>query len=149
MHTLKSYLITMAVAAAALEHVRAVGGLGPNPGSIKNLVTFGDSYTDVVSSHTFLAYPNRRLTYSCIARFPQAITAVLGQSMPLASMGTSISSPSLDPARHALTTLPFGPSLRSSRVSSLCISNSRRMGQYSCILPRLSIRSGLVRMMLV
>lgn len=36
--------VVAAVSALAAQHV------GPQPGQIKNLVTFGDSYTDVVSA---------------------------------------------------------------------------------------------------
>lgn len=39
-------LVSFAVLASVTRFVAAVG---PIPGSIKNLVTFGDSYTDVVS----------------------------------------------------------------------------------------------------
>ena len=37
---------------------------GPAPGQIKNLVTFGDSYTDVVSSHFVLSNPYQCYYYS-------------------------------------------------------------------------------------
>ncbi len=53
----------------------SVFATGPFPGQIKNLVTFGDSYTDVVSSHfllsehcrhkhspSFVASPSTRIT---------------------------------------------------------------------------------------
>ena len=34
-----------------LASVRSAYSAGPYPGQIKNLVTFGDSYTDIVSVH--------------------------------------------------------------------------------------------------
>ena len=39
-------VLSQSLAATSTGHG---GSLGPRPGQIKNLVTFGDSYTDVVS----------------------------------------------------------------------------------------------------
>ncbi|KAI0683582.1 GDSL lipase/esterase [Cytidiella melzeri] len=47
MHFRRLIVFAAAICYASLERVAA---LGPAPGSIKNLVTFGDSYTDVVST---------------------------------------------------------------------------------------------------
>ncbi|GJE92178.1 carbohydrate esterase family 16 protein [Phanerochaete sordida] len=49
MRTISSLLTVLAVA-ASLASAALVSGRGPRPGQIKNLVTFGDSYTDVVST---------------------------------------------------------------------------------------------------
>lgn len=50
-----SNLVVLASAAGiAVQSVvaAAAASVGPHPGQIKNLVTFGDSYTDVVSTNS-------------------------------------------------------------------------------------------------
>lgn len=46
----KGSLITVGFVLSQLATFDLVAALGPAPGSIKNLVTFGDSYTDIVSN---------------------------------------------------------------------------------------------------
>ena len=52
--TTSSNMLPQLLAIAVLAKAIALSALaaGPAPGQIKNLVTFGDSYTDIVSVHT-------------------------------------------------------------------------------------------------
>lgn len=96
------FLLQFASFAVVASAARLVAALGPAPGSIKNLVTFGDSYTDVVSNEHLYSSVNQTLTDSFRAGLETV--AFLGRHTRPKFTGISICSHSQKPERHARTT---------------------------------------------
>lgn len=133
------FLILLVASASLTAGSPACRAAGPSPMQIKNLVTFGDSYTDVVSRHK--RHAQIHVSTDLHLRLPLQTAAQHGRST-LDATADSSSSLLHVPVRYAPTTSPCCPLFRCLRLSFRSILRTRRTAPCLLVQTRPCTHSG-------